>query len=235
MAIVKVSGLITDINGKMNGSVFQRNQAGLSLRSQPGVRKSFTYNQQLNKGTMSSVQSAYRSLSAADLLLWEQYAIFLNKKQKKNVGKSISGQALFIFQNQLRAIAARDISGILPLVIDTPVIQVDPAPIAIVNLILNFADLDVVFDHELVSADEFLVIKMSRPLLASQASGYNKMVIIKYVEEDDVALNVGPNYIEVYGRLPVEGEYVNCEVVLGMKETNGITSRFAQRLIVEGP
>lgn len=232
MAIIKLSALAVDIIGRLGGTVFQRNSAGLSMRAQPGIKRSAVVQQQLNKGNMTTVQAAYRSLSVADLTLWTNYAIFLNKKQKKNILKSLSGQAIFIYQNQLRSIASAFVSGITPVIIETPTIQIDPGIITVVSVVRNFDDLSILLDRAIDTDVEFLMIKMSRPLTASQQSSYNKMVLIPYIEDSSEEQVITVGYTTIYGRIPTAGEFVNVQITLGLKESNGFSPLYQQRLEV---
>lgn len=232
---IVLSALVSDLKGKLGGTVFQRTQGGLSVRSQPGVKKGWVQGVQINKGFMLTLMRNYSTFTAAQINMWEQYAIYLNKKQQSNNQLSLSGQSLFIYQQMRRFQGFMITSGVTPQTITDPVIQPDPLPITIEDLILNFSDLDVLLSRALDSTNEYLLIKMSRPLLPSQKSGYAKKVIIPYVEEDDIAVNVAPAYLAYYGRLPVAGEFVNCSIAIGMKTTNGISSELKARIEVSGP
>src|SRR3972149_7530721 len=102
MARIQTSALISNISGKINGSVFQRNQGGLIIRNQSGKINSNTLRSNSQRVGMSSVQGDWQSLTDAQRLTWNTYATYLDRKQRRNPTLSINGQQLFIDINTVR-------------------------------------------------------------------------------------------------------------------------------------
>jgi hypothetical protein len=78
MAIIKTSGLISDIRGSINGSTFQRSASGLVMRSKPVSVGRGTNSQNNIRNINSQLNFAWQNLSQAQRDLWGSYAIFLN-------------------------------------------------------------------------------------------------------------------------------------------------------------
>ena len=99
MARVKLSALMSDIRGKLNGSVFQSNNGILSLRRYSTPTNSKQPTAELNKIVSSVIQSAWLGLSDSDRAAWVQYAAVVKKSTKNSAFKFMSGQALFAHIN----------------------------------------------------------------------------------------------------------------------------------------
>lgn len=232
MALIRLSALATDIIGKMNGSVFQRNQGGLSIRTQPGIINTRTPAQQKIKLGILACQNAWRGLNAGQINVWTAYAIMLNKAQKKNVGRAISGQALFLFQNTLRFMANEYIDDIVPVIITDPVLQLNPVGSTVLSVQYNGGSTLINFDST-VPAEQFVILKMSRPLTASQMSQYNKLAVIPAnIDGGSSGWSILSEYKHIYGRVPNVDEYVNIEVTNGIHESNGFSPAIRSRLQV---
>src|SRR3972149_2337274 len=108
MARIQTSALISNISGKINGSVFQRNQGGLIMRNQSGKINSNTLRSNSQKVGLADIQGNWQLLTDGQRLLWQTYAIYLNKKQKKNPTLNINGQQLFININAIRYALSSD-------------------------------------------------------------------------------------------------------------------------------
>ena len=78
MAIIKTSGLISDIRGSINGSTFQRSAAGLIMRSKPISVGKGSNSQNNIRQINSRLNYAWQTLSQAQRDLWGSYAVFLN-------------------------------------------------------------------------------------------------------------------------------------------------------------
>jgi hypothetical protein len=78
MAIIKTSGLISDIRGSINGSTFQRSASGLVMRSKPVSVGRGTNSQNNIRNINSQLNFAWQNLSQAQRDLWSSYATFLN-------------------------------------------------------------------------------------------------------------------------------------------------------------
>lgn len=99
MARVKLSALISDIRGKLNGSVFQLNNGILSLRKYSTPTNSKQPSAELNKIVSSVIQSEWLQLSDSDRAGWNTYASIVKKSTKNSALRFMSGQALFAHIN----------------------------------------------------------------------------------------------------------------------------------------
>ena len=232
MARVQLSALVNDISGKVGGSVFQRTQGGLILRSNSGKIDSNSAQSNSRKVGMSSVQGSWQNLTNAQRLLWQTYAIYLNKKQKHNTSLIINGHQLFININSLRYDMSGQSALFVPYLLTTPVLAPLPLPITIVSVVFDIPALEVNISRATVPADEVVFLFMSRPLSASQVSPNTKMLLMKTPTPNNDQLDPTDYYISVYGRVPTVGEYVMTKIAIYQTAAENYSSFSVQRLIV---
>ena len=214
MARITMSALISDISGKVNGSVFQRCQSGLIMRNQGGKINSNGVRSNLHKNGLSSVQSAWQTLSDTERLLWQTYAVWLNKKQKKNPSKIINGHQLFININSIRYDLAVNNFLFTPWLLSTPLFVPLPAPISIVSVERDGGALIVNLDRAVSQLDEVVMCYLSRPLLGSQMSAYQKMLLMNEPTNSGTEFQCNVAYGDGYGRVIDVGEWVQCKVAI---------------------
>ncbi len=232
MALIKLSTLFSDIVGRTKGTVFQRTQGGLIMRAERKHINRRTPSQLYLRAGLTQVQAAWRNLSVADAAAWAAYAIVRNKSQHKSPGKAQSAQALFTGENLIRWQMSQSVAGFAPVIISSPIIGSLPASVSIVSIKTDGAILRVVCDTAVVAFSSFLVLKMSRPLLNSQASQYNKILIVPFTQAPGSTWDIETIYTSLFGRIPSVGEFVNLEVSFGYLSANGTSVPTRQRLQV---
>jgi len=232
MARIQTSALLNDISGKINGSVFQRTQGGLCMRSQGGKINSNTTRSNLHKVGLASVQGAWQSLTASERVLWNTYAIYLNKKQKKNPTLTINGHQLFININSIRY----DLSGVntlfQPYLLTTPVLTPVPQPINVTTIFSDGFAFSVSFDRVVDDTTEVIILFLSRPLISSQMSGYIKSTLMLTSTIASNSIIPTDYYKEVYGRVIQPGEFIQTKVAIYSTVSQNYSSFSVQRIQV---
>lgn len=214
MAIITTSALISDINGSVSGTTFQRTQGGLCMRSKTITRNPNSSFQQANKNRMVSIQNAWTNLTQAERSQWNQYAIYRGIKQKKNLSKNISGHQIFIRENSLRysmtgygAIFDNPIHSV-------PVLSNAPKPPIITVAVINFGNFEINYDTILISATQAILLWISAPIKESQKSNNIKRNMIKFISVDGQAQIVNTYYTNVFGLIPNAGQFISIEIGL---------------------
>lgn len=214
MALIQTSGLISDISGKIAGSVFQRNQGGLSMRTQRTQRNANTNLQQENKIGISNITATWITLSQSQRDQWNQYAIFRNIKQKRNQSRAINGHQLFIRENNLRW----QMRNFGPLFVSpihtTPLFANPPLNITLDVLINVIAQFRVRTTRALTPATEALLLWISRPIKQSQTSSYIKRKMIKVLTEANDTHIITDYYTQIYSSIPEVNDFVSIEIGL---------------------
>jgi multisubunit Na+/H+ antiporter MnhC subunit len=223
MALIKTSALISDIRGKLNGSVFQRTQGGLTLRTKSGFTNSNKQSQQPVKLAIANTQAAYNALSQSDLDLWNVYATYRNKSQKRNLSLKLSGHALFLQEIMMRQVMQQSIPDLVGNVVITPVLQPVPNPILITDISIAAANLIVTLDQILDPTVNYLCLKISQPLSHSQASTTNKMKIIPFEQINSNTQNITTAWNSIYHGLPLFGSNLNFSIQTCLIDAVGIS------------
>jgi hypothetical protein len=100
MAKIKLSALVSDIKGKMEGTVFARNGGGLYMRNNPiGVQK-MTAKWGANKSRFASVVSSWRELTARQQAEWNEMAVNYTGHSIFGDNRKRSGYELYVKINQ---------------------------------------------------------------------------------------------------------------------------------------
>lgn len=100
MAKIKLSALVSDIKGKMEGTVFARNSGGLYMRNNPiGVQK-MTAKWGANKSRFASVVSSWRELTARQQAEWNEMAVNYTGHSIFGDNRKRSGYELYVKINQ---------------------------------------------------------------------------------------------------------------------------------------
>jgi len=232
MARVQVSALISNISGKLNGSVFQRTQGGLIIRNQSAKINSNTSRSNLHRVGITIIQNSWQQLSNTNRLLWETYAIFLNKKQKNNPTLNVSGQQLFIYINSIRLALSNVNTLFIPWLLSTPVLVAIPQAIKINLIVINFGDITVTFDRAIDDSKEVVILFLSRPLTASQQSPNQKLTLMKSTTLNGYDFICTSYYAEVYGRVLNAGEYVQARVAVYNTDNQSYSAYYNQRFLV---
>jgi hypothetical protein len=233
MARIETSSLISNITGKLNGTVFQRGQGGLIMRNSPGKINSNTLRSNSQRVGMSTIQGDWQGLTGPERLLWNTYAIYLNKKQKHSNSLIINGHQLFININSIRY-ALKDTTPLFsPYLLSTPVLSPIPQPINITTIERNGLNLEVNTDRAVTDTEDVVILYLSRPLSASQQSANQKLTLMKFVTGTGSQQLCNEEYKSVYGRTIDAGEWVQSKISCYNINQENYSSYSVQRLEVQ--
>ncbi len=84
MALVTLSGLVSNIKGSVNGTTFQRSASGLTMRNKPTTVGRGT-NAQFNiRNINAQLNYAWSNLTDAQRQVWASFSVFINGTGKTN-------------------------------------------------------------------------------------------------------------------------------------------------------
>lgn len=232
MARIQTSALISNISGKVNGSVFQRNQGGLILRNQSAKINSNTLRSNTHRVGISAIQGDWQSLSDSERLLWSTYATFLNKKQKKNPTLNVNGHQLFLNINSIRYDMSSVSPVFTPYLLSTPILTPIPQPINVTTIFRNVLALECLLDRAVLNADDVILLYLSRPLTASQQSSNQKLTLMKAPTTDGSTFECSAYYEEVYGRVIDTGEWLQSKIAIYNNTSENYSSFSVKRFQV---
>lgn len=232
MARVKTSAIISTIQGKLNGSVFQNSQGGLIIRNQGAKINSNTLRSNSHRVGLSAVQGEWQNLTNAQRLLWQTYSLYLNKKQKHSTSLIVSGHQLFIDINTIRYDLSSSNVLFQPYLLSTPILAPLPLPINITAITRFGLSLVVTLDRAVVAASEVLILYLSSSRLPSQMSAYAKLILMKAPTTDGFNFLCYDYYESVYGRVVDTGEYIQSKIAIYSTASQNYSSYSVLRRIV---
>jgi len=96
MARIKTSGIISDIRGKIGGSVFQRGNGGLILRSGTTPVNKKSNRTEFSKSVQSSVRASWLALTSDQRQVWASFMQYKTVSQLNNAELFLSGQQYYM-------------------------------------------------------------------------------------------------------------------------------------------
>ena len=201
---IKLSALLSDARGKLNGSYISRDNSGLVLRNKMGRTGQASVSQVMNRIAFQYISKRWNAISEECRNQWRAYA--LTQPYKNNFGDTryLSGIAMFIQRNMTRYKSGQEL-------IDCPIIEV-----------VVFPPLDWIVSPP--SGGQFLVAVQLPPtfnqkitVYATQqynegVSSYNKQYaqITTFTKEDliDGQINLATQYEQVFGAI-TEGRTID--------------------------
>jgi hypothetical protein len=159
--------------------------------------------------------------------------VFLNKKQKHSQTLIQNGHQLFIWFNTLRYDMQTVSALFQPPLFTTPSFLSVPQPVIVDSIVLNFGVIDVVLSQAMNDTSNVVCLSLSRPLLPSQTSAHQKLVLMKAATEDGENFDCADYYTEVYGRQPIAGEFLQCRLTVWDENQECFTQITNQRIEVE--
>jgi len=226
MALVKLSGLIASISGKLNGSCFQNTNAGIILKN---LNKKCVKNTQVQNNTqifLSQLQNQWRNFTGAQRMEWTQYSSFIKLKQYNNSNRFINGQQTFIKLNYYRLFYGLSI-------LTAPVYYFPSFP-SITPSVTNEAP-GVYFNTiPTVSAvDFYFILFLSKPVQSSLTNPGSMCKMLYVVNSGNFGNNITNSYVSAFGREIFTDEYCFMKFAVACKNS-GLINIFTNNLIRVG-
>jgi hypothetical protein len=215
MARLKLSALVNQINGSVNGSTFQQGISGQIMRNKPMPVNPRTKYQSWQRNYLMLTLNKWQYLSDAEKTAWNTFATYFNKTQKNNTTRILSGQAVFTYINNIRLI-----HGLAFLT--APVYNAGRLVPLTYNFFTETNQIAVDLSRAMISANEFLHISVTPPVSLGLMKAPNKFrtVIITDNETDEIYFTA--EYQEVFNVLPGNSSKVFFKVVQ-IDQESGIT------------
>ncbi len=237
MARVILSGLVSDIRGKLNGSVFKQGLSGLTIQNKPsnarfsnGSVKSL--HPPINSGKHNStlataiVKATWDSLTPAQRVAWSAVTQNNVSKQKNNVTLSTTGLQWFTRVNVIRWMMSQSL-------LTTPVFTSQLPPPMEVLSVNNTGTLTATMDRLFV-ADDIVIFKITNPVRATLNQPGSRLRLMRTPTAPGTnTLEFEPEYLEQFGMVAAPGDKVFVEVSV-MSVATGMRSIIttSQQIIV---
>ena len=212
MALIKVSALISDIRGKIAGSVFQLSNSGLTLRSNPGQINPQSPSQNSARAITGSVLREWIQLTAAQRARWELFRQYNPILQRNISGLHISAQAMFTKINVIR------LHYNLTILTAPSFNKCDLTPI---DATLQFSGgaIEIVTDRVMNSSIEFVILSTSPILAASINNPGKSMRLISFTTTSTDTFDITSQYLDIFGQVPQPGDNVFIRFTVANKQS----------------
>lgn len=214
MARIIYSALVDSIRGSIQGTTFQRNAYGYTIKGKPNMVNPNTANQNAHKARFSAAIQAWRNITDANRAAWDAYANAFPIPSRKNPDAYLSGFNAFCrwhaltFTTSFTVLAdpAGDQGTVTAF---TPV------------LAINMGALRMLFDVIVTEGPWKAYVQLSRPLKGTQTfvKGWTRQVGDPGEGTwDDFDISFG--YTRQFGALPVVGDLIGVRIAY-QNTTNG--------------
>ena len=225
MAKVKLSGLISDIRGKLGGSFFQNTSTGLVIKNvnYNPIRKSFSKSDRLSKAHL--INSYWSALSVNHKDNWSAFSLFAQVQQKKNKSLFLSGKDLFFKVNFYRLLYSHAI-------LEIPVFAKNVYGSITGILSIVAGNLTFTTSRVVIPTFEYIILKITPPLNTSINSAQSRMRVIVFPTVTNHIYNIQTPYLNVFNRSAVSGNALIFSYTTANLQTGLIYPFINQKIIL---
>lgn len=230
MARIVYSALVESINGSIQGTTFQRNAYGHSIKGKPRMVKPNSARQITAKQHFSAAVTKWRSLSPTNKGEWETYATNFPIPSRLNPESYLNGFNAFVRWHGINAYYAPGVTLASP----------DDGTDVIENIVLELQiDSGVLYFTIAATAvtgtwEAIFFLSRSRPISNRPRVNLTKFISYGLFEDTDT-YEIQDQYEAVYGFLPVAGEQLVVDVSFVNHATGQVIETPTQTLEVLPP
>jgi hypothetical protein len=214
MARIIYSALVDSIRGSIQGTTFQRNAYGHTVKGKPNMVNPNTTRQNARKRTFSAAAQAWRDLTSGQRSAWDAYANAFPIPSRQNPSAYLSGLAAFT-----RWHAVRFLSNTV--VLTSPAGAQGTAVVSQQEAVLSAGQLHVLLDIATTNGPWIAFVYLSRPLQPTQAFIKSwQRYIVSATSATWADFDISAAYVAVFGALPVLTNLLGMQVVM-LNTTNG--------------
>jgi hypothetical protein len=164
MARIYYSPNVTEIKGKVAGSVFQKNMSGYIIRNKGSVRKKQTVNQNKQQQQFLSLAGSWNGLSLSNKQLWNTFARANPHITTYNQTKKLTSYNWFQLINQYKLLTSQ-------VILNTPPTYSIPSTTPNYYLQINESSIQATLDTPFTDNDLSIFFFVSNP--SKRSSGFN--------------------------------------------------------------
>lgn len=212
MALIKISGLVSSIQGKVAGSIFQRSRSGIILRNKVTPVNRNTNRQNKTKSFTFQILQEWIRLTDTQRALWSNYLNYNPIAQNRTGDLFVTNQQVFVKFNSYRLeydLAILPVPGFN---------KCDITPI-VLTLSTTGAVLTVTADRAPIPAEEFIILFLTitrRPTINNPGSTYK---IIKFTTTASLSYDITTAYTDIFGTVPQVGTTIFMKYTNASKES----------------
>lgn len=199
MALVRFSGNISSIHGKIGGSIFQETAAGPIVRARCQPVNRATPRQVKSRGIAAALMNEWLALSEDQRNLWEGFRKYNPIHQQRNTGLFINGQQAFLKANHIRLEYGKT------LLTDPQFNKCDHTPID-VELRQVGTELFTDFDRNPIPSEEFVILFVSIPVPVTWNNSQGLEKILVFTTGAAPTINLTTEYFDLFRKGTTAGD-----------------------------
>ncbi|MEE8209004.1 MAG: hypothetical protein V3T88_08665 [Nitrosomonadaceae bacterium] len=201
MAKVKLSYLVSDIRGKIGGTVFQQSRGGLIIRNQPGKINRNSNRDTTSRNVLNSVVANFDRLSVSNQLVWTRFVEFSELKQKRTKDLFVSGRDAFIKFNYYRLRYA------FPILTTPEFVKCVATPVTI-DISTTGAVLTITTSRAMIPAEEFIILSLTNVYRSAVNNPGSAFKLIVFATTATNTFDVTAEYLAIFGITPQPGQRI---------------------------
>lgn len=203
------------INGSIQGTTFQRNAYGNTVKAKPTMVKPARFKQQNRKNTFSQASQSWKGLTQAERDQWITYATTYPRPTRLNPNSYLNGFNYFLMANQFYRLHAPN--GI----IQSPSGAQGSVTVFLIEIVRTGGALEVNIIDQAVGANWVALIYLTRPLGDGQEAVQPTPIFMQAFGLFGISGGTVTNaYFEQFGIVAETGDWLGLRVVL-QKADNG--------------
>lgn len=222
MALIKLTAIVDNISGKLNGTVFAKNKGGHYMRSKSKPTNPRTAQQMAVRGAFGAISSAWRSLPEAARNAWNEIASDFPYINKLGDSKVLSGFALHQKLNRNVGLVGGE------------TLQYPPAPqgvASISEIIPNLEEEAMILTGSAISevGQKNRVVIYATPAISPGVSNFQnrlRQILVADIDDLGTGINLTSAYSNLFGA-PVAGQKIGV-AVRAINENTGEASVMLQ-------
>lgn len=206
MARCIYGSIVTNISGKVGGTVFQNNKYGFSVKNSPNMKKPNSLSVQSSQRLMVQATQGWRSLTELQRNQFNTYATSYPQYAKHNISAVLSGYAIFIRWWFILAECGYS-------VLNTPVMDAVTLPSIDPSLNYDGPDLNFILGNTVIEGQIAFAIFLSGNYQSSRNFPPINLRYIVNMQLDSEPATINSLYLAIFGVLPSVGQDIYCRVV----------------------
>lgn len=214
---IKWSALVSDVRGKLNGSVASKNRYGSYLRNKVTPTNPQTASQMRVRGTFGAISRLWGGLTDSQRKAWETFS---QKNKISNIfGDLVTLQGNAMFQRCNMNLSKIDVPYISVPGFPLPPAIIEDAKIAVtkVDKDITVMDASVVFDG-IPGEGNVIVVYATPPISAGRSFTKNELRLIAFGTVDErsatTEIDILNKYSEIFGTVLEDGEHIDARVAI---------------------
>jgi hypothetical protein len=215
MARIIYSGLVQAINGSIQGTTFQRNAYGHSIKVKPNMVNPNRVRQSFRKTSFNLVAQHWRTMTGANRSAWASYATNFPRPSRLNASSNLNGYNYYSAANNLRQLHS---PGTFT---DNPSGAQGTAIFNDLLVLYSGGNLTADIDVTVTGTVWWVILALTQRLGDGQEFVQpTPKVVLSALVAGLAPININAVYLSIFGSLPPIGSFIGYDLTL-VKDNNG--------------